>query len=196
MIIRYPKGRHLKGFTLIELMVTIAVLGVLLGLGVPAFGRLIAANRMATQTNEFNAGLQLARSEAIRRGQSVAMRSMAGDLGFETGWRVFTDSDSDGAAPTAVTSTNGTVIRENAAISGSTTIHRVTRSGSPGSYTYTNSTADDRMFVVFNSRGANNQGTQTFFKVCDSRNTSISGRIIQISLVGKISLDSTNESCT
>ena len=190
-----PCGRPARGFTLVELMVTMSVLAIVLGLAVPSFGRLIASNRIATQTNEFVASMNLARSEAVRRGQSVAIRSRGNDRNFETGWRVFTDFDGDGAIPSTVTDTDGTIIRESNALSGSTTIKRVTRSSS-APFTYTDATGSDRMSVVFSSRGANNAGSAAFFQICDPKNTAVKGRILQVSTVGKISLDSSNVTCT
>ena len=67
------KGSASRGFTLIELMITVAMLAVLLGIAAPSFARMLASNRMATQTNDFIAALNLARMEAVRRGQSVSI---------------------------------------------------------------------------------------------------------------------------
>ena len=185
-----------RGFTLIELMVTVTVLGVLLSLAVPSFAKLIAGNRITTQTNELISAFNLARSEAVRRGQAIAIRTDDDGIDFGKSWKVFTDSDADGAIPGTVTATNGTPLRESAAVSGGIAMNRVTRTGSAGSYTYTNSSAGDKMYVVFTSRGANNAGAAAFFKVCNAANPTVKGRIVQVSPVGKISLDSSNETCT
>ena len=185
-----------KGFTLIELMVTVAMLAVLLSIAAPSFARMMASNRMATQTNEFTAALNLARLEAVRRGQSVAIRADGGGTTFQGGWRVFTDANDDGAQPGTITATDGTVIRESGgALVGNTTITRVTRGGTAPNYTYTDSAAADRMYVVFNSRGANNASGAAFFRICDSSDTAVRGRIVQISTVGKISLDTNTLTC-
>lgn len=61
------------GFTLIELMVAIAVLAITLAVAVPSFGALINSNRLVGQVNELVASVQLARSEAIRRNARVAV---------------------------------------------------------------------------------------------------------------------------
>jgi type IV fimbrial biogenesis protein FimT len=55
------------GFTLVELVVTLAVAGVLIGIAVPSYSRMIAANRLSTATNSFVASLNSARMEAVRR---------------------------------------------------------------------------------------------------------------------------------
>lgn len=56
-----------SGFTLVELMVTIAIAAILLGVGVPSFRTVIENNRIAAASNDVVTGLQYARSEAIRR---------------------------------------------------------------------------------------------------------------------------------
>lgn len=184
------------GFTLIELLVTVALVAVLMSLAAPSFGRLIASNRMATLTNEFTAVLHLARLEAVRRGHSVAIRADGGGIHFDTGWKLFTDNDEDGAQPGTITTIDGTVIRESGAAAGRTSIKRVTRSGTFGSFTYADaSSLADRMYVVFNARGGNNAPAAAYFKICDAGDSAINGRIVQVSTVGRISLDSSNEAC-
>jgi type IV fimbrial biogenesis protein FimT len=64
---------HQRGVTLIELMVTVAVLVILLAVGVPSFSTLMANSRVTTAVNSFIADLQLARSEAIKRGEQVRL---------------------------------------------------------------------------------------------------------------------------
>jgi type IV fimbrial biogenesis protein FimT len=57
--------------SLIELIVTIAVIGITVAIAVPSYRYLTTTNRMASEMNEFIASLHFARSEAIKRGQSV-----------------------------------------------------------------------------------------------------------------------------
>ncbi|WP_279512678.1 GspH/FimT family pseudopilin [Luteimonas aestuarii] len=61
------------GFTLIELMVTVAVVGILAMVAVPAMTSLVNGNRLAGMTGEVTSSLQLARSEAIRRNARVTI---------------------------------------------------------------------------------------------------------------------------
>ncbi|MDF3021927.1 MAG: prepilin-type N-terminal cleavage/methylation protein [Steroidobacteraceae bacterium] len=59
-------ARRYRGFTLMELMLSIAVLGILTALAVPSFTTMINRNRLASQSNELLAAIQYARMEAIR----------------------------------------------------------------------------------------------------------------------------------
>jgi len=61
------------GFTLIELMITIAVLAVVLAIAVPSFQGMINRNRLVASGNEVVAALQLARMEAVRRNSRVEL---------------------------------------------------------------------------------------------------------------------------
>lgn len=60
-----------RGFTLIELMITIAVAILLAGVGVPSFRAMIASERMSSESFDIVAMLTLARSEAIKRNATV-----------------------------------------------------------------------------------------------------------------------------
>lgn len=84
------------GFTLIELMVTIAIAAILLGVAIPNFSSVIISNRLTANTNEFITSLNLARSEAIKRGQHVVVRKTG--TNWEDGWQVFVDLDRSTAA--------------------------------------------------------------------------------------------------
>jgi len=85
-----------RGFTLIELMVTIMVLAVLLGLGVPSFREAALSSRVTSYANDLVASVQLARSEAIKRNAPVTLCASSDgavcevDGGWEVGWIVAT----------------------------------------------------------------------------------------------------------
>ena len=64
--------RLVSGFTVIELMVTLGIAGILLAVAVPSFTRMAVDSRLTTQTNDVVAALNLARSEAIKRNASVS----------------------------------------------------------------------------------------------------------------------------
>ena len=64
---------HAEGVTLVELMVTLAVVGLLLAVGVPAVRDLIATSRMSTAVNDLVSSLHLARSEALKTSDRVSV---------------------------------------------------------------------------------------------------------------------------
>lgn len=64
-------ARAFSGFTLIELMVTIAVLSIVMLVAVPSFNSLVQGNRLTGQTNQFVAALNLAKAEAVKRNLTI-----------------------------------------------------------------------------------------------------------------------------
>src|SRR5688572_25899568 len=97
-----------NGFTLIEILVTVAVVGVLVALAAPAFTSFIANQRISNNANELLTDLNLARSEAIKRAARVSVCKTANpNLAapicngtdadrWTTGRLIFTDTDGDG----------------------------------------------------------------------------------------------------
>lgn len=88
--------RRQVGFTLIELMITIFVLAILLGVGVPSFQSSIRDNATATTAGELAAAIALAKSEAIKRSAPVTMcpRAASGTAcgdDWAEGWIIFAE---------------------------------------------------------------------------------------------------------
>jgi type IV fimbrial biogenesis protein FimT len=64
---------HIKGFSLVELMITIAIAAILMALAAPGFRDLIVSNRLTSDVNGYISLINYARSEAISRNQSVVV---------------------------------------------------------------------------------------------------------------------------
>jgi type IV fimbrial biogenesis protein FimT len=85
------------GFTLVELMIVVAVVAILLSLAAPAFSGMVSSVRLSSASNSLFSSLLLARSEAIKRNSRVVLcKSVTGDActstdGWEQGWIVFHD---------------------------------------------------------------------------------------------------------
>jgi type IV fimbrial biogenesis protein FimT len=90
-----PRPRA-SGFTILELMITVAVLAILLGIAVPSFSAMIRQNRLAAQTNDLLTAAAVARSEAVKRGSLVTLcpangNNCSGNAQWDGGWLVITD---------------------------------------------------------------------------------------------------------
>ena len=92
-----------RGFTLTELMITLVVFAILLGIAIPSFESTIASSRLSAATNDLLGSLAHARSEAIRRGQRVTVcvsadgTTCAANGGWGQGWISFLDTTRAGA---------------------------------------------------------------------------------------------------
>jgi type IV fimbrial biogenesis protein FimT len=88
-----------RGFTVLELMIAIALLAILLSVAVPSFIAAIQNNRLASQGNELITALQVARSEALKRSRPYAVcasdtseASPTCDGSWEEGWMVVSEA--------------------------------------------------------------------------------------------------------
>lgn len=117
------------GFTLIELMIVLAILAILLLVAIPGFTDFVAEGRLDTAKDKLVSSISLARSEAIKRGERVVVcrsdnagtscagtSTNAGNADWSAGWLIFADEDQDNSIDT------GELIRVQTDTAGSTTI--------------------------------------------------------------------------
>ena len=180
------RSRLQSGFSLIELMVAMSVLLILITIGVPNFNSFIKESRLSTITNMLVMDINLARSEAIKRGTQVILCRTDAPLTatvcgagtantWTSGWLVFVSPDSNttyNAGPidillkrTEITSAGITIL----------------------------SNADADSVLGFNADGSKIGTTQAKYAVCDDRDgdgdyDEAYGREINISNTGRPSL--------
>lgn len=98
-------SRAAAGFTLVELIYVVTIVGILMAIAVPTFDGVMANARVRGAASDLHLALLKARSEAVKLDNSVQLRKLAGG-GWEKGWEVV-DS-------------NGNVLENRAATSGVT----------------------------------------------------------------------------
>jgi type IV fimbrial biogenesis protein FimT len=83
--------KYYEGVTLIELLATLAIIGIVTMIGAPSFNNAVRSTRLATSANELITTLNLARSEAVKRNRRVVVQITGNN--WEDGWQVFVDTD-------------------------------------------------------------------------------------------------------
>lgn len=198
-----------RGLTLMELLVTLSIAGVLMAVAVPAFTSMIQTNRAAAQTNDFVATLTRARNEAMKAGVSVTMcRSADGNIcgggsGWEAGWIVFPEyggniatRDFAGRSYAANTVLVSPIVRsDNRLIPVGTTLATAVTSLPEATIASHASLAANTTLrgnnnvvnrITFNNQGMT-PGVNGTFTFCDSRGAS-AAREVRISVSGQIRL--------
>lgn len=167
----WPMNKE-HGFTLIELIVTLAIAAILVNVAVPSMKTMIDNNRLTAATNRLVGALGYARSEAVKQGAIVTICSSntagndcgsGADALWEHGWFVFIDSDSDG------TPDSGEIMRVGDPLAGSVVV---------------TATSPELAFNASGFAANNNPGTLT---VCDNRSGNF-GKTLRIMITGSLSL--------
>lgn len=87
-----------SGFTLLELLVTVLVAGILTSFAVPTVGTMLQQTRLNRVVDGLHGDMVFARSEAIKRRQPISIALQSNN--WVAGWSVFVDLDSDGTIDT------------------------------------------------------------------------------------------------
>jgi type IV fimbrial biogenesis protein FimT len=118
--------RSSRGFSLIQLMVALAIVGTLTGIGIPSYRYITNTSRIAGEINNLLGDMQFARFQAIKQGQTITICSAASPYtGCQTGaattwnngWIVFDDVNGNGTVDTGES-----IIRVQQAFTGSDTL--------------------------------------------------------------------------
>lgn len=172
-----------KGFTLVELLVTVAVFLILIGVGVPSFVSAMKNSRLNADYGELVGALYLARSEAVKRTGFVTVCARQSDTScganWENGWLVFTDNAGAGQQIGQVDGDD-----EILNISEGTDTRTVSSNASIAPDPSSASHATPQTLVRYNPQGSNNWSGGTF-TLCDDRGEE-SARAVNVVLTGDI----------
>lgn len=153
------------GFTVVELMVSMAIAAILFGYAIPAFNDFTAQRTMTTRVNEFVLAVNFARSEAAKLGGLVSVQAVdASDSDDEwgPGYCVVVGNPGDCDAP---------VLRNFAALNG------LTLDATAG--------LNDEDTLSFNSRGLMTLGAGGSVSLCTVDDTEDPGRSIGLNIIGR-----------
>ncbi|WP_290870676.1 GspH/FimT family pseudopilin [Aquabacterium sp.] len=113
-----------RGFTLVELMVTLAIVVILATVGVPAMSQFLVTQRAKADADSLAAALRLARTEAVKRSGPVSICPLPANFNpaspacvsttttdWSHGWMVFVDHDNSGGEDGAFESDRDTILR-------------------------------------------------------------------------------------
>jgi type IV fimbrial biogenesis protein FimT len=101
--------RPSRGFTLIEVIIAIALIGLLLLAGLPAFATMISNLRVRSVSDSVLSGIQAARTEALKRNLSVTFQINPA-TGIGGGWQVFPTNTASDILQTKSASEGGAVL--------------------------------------------------------------------------------------
>lgn len=173
----------IKGFTIVELVITVALLAVMLALAVPNFKSAFQRNALATTSNRIVNSMMLARSEAINRNTSVTMcnifdatplvypLSCTNDGLWETGWRVWVDLDGNG--PNDIDQNEEILVED----------------GLPAGYTLRSRDGVYANIITFDTTGVSTgdlAGGTDVFRLCDEEQDLVRSRDIFVNAVGRV----------
>ncbi len=91
-----------SGFTLLEVIIVVVIVGILATLAVPGFSSLMQSNNLSTKYNSLAGNISLARMEAVKRSNTIVLcatddESSCNSTDWSDGWLVFVDDNNNAA---------------------------------------------------------------------------------------------------
>jgi len=160
-----------SGFTLLELLITVAIISIVMAIAVPSMTTFTQNDRLTTNINTLIGHLAYARSEAVKRSQQVSICSSNNATtctggNWQDGWIVYIDADGDNSF-----TAGEEVLRAQQALEGANTL--TTAIGTQLTYDY---------------RGFVNAASVGSFQLCDGR-SGPHGKTIRISTTGRVRIE-------
>lgn len=170
--------KRVTGLTLIELMMTLAILVVLATLAGPSFTAMFANNRISSATNDLIADLARARNEAVRRGGIVT---------------VCASSDATTCNTTAPDWGKGRLVIIGASVTSVSATDILRRSSVSSQLTITPASFTTTGYLSYNAEGAVTSTNDGTFTICQS---GFIGRVVTVTKIGRSSLAKTTSACS
>lgn len=179
-----------SGFTLIELVITMAIIGILITVGVPNLKSFLQGNRLIAATNELVSALHIARSEAIKLNSRVSIcpstdgSTCTGGNNWADGWVVFVDADSNllGTAAACVAINTDCLLRVHSGFGDD----QLTVTGLDNIVNISSLTFSSRGLPIANI-GADGAFQRAVFSLCrlDDGGATVDRRAVRLSLPGR-----------
>lgn len=181
MFVKYGSAKkHSRGFSLLELMVAVAILSIVAALGTPVLQDIVRKNQLRALADTTIGMLNLARSEAVSRNTAVSLCHTSNNTActgnwntsWSGAWLIFADPDEDG-----VVDTGETIVR--------------VFEGLPGSYTV----QSDITSAGITYRPDGSIKTSGELRICAADQNTSEAWEIEISTVGRPRADEGTDSC-
>lgn len=156
------RGRN-RGVTLIELVVTLTIAGILLSIGVPSYTQYVASQRVRSAATDLQTALMVTRSEAIKRNARLTLQPNAD--GWSSGWQLLDPNNAD---------------NDNFALVSHDLPSGLTVAGSEGTLPTDG--------ITYRSSGRTLNAANLIIRVSSSQVTSATPRCIDITLAGQPSM--------